>query len=147
MGFFSWITENTHRSIPSVYSDRDPIDVVMVAPDGRMWEEKAYEGYGDFGGKDYYELLAEINGLDSDRFKGIDVAFNPQKVGLEGKTILYPQLLEGTKSSISETTLKYLNFEQAQDDCEHQGFFYPEDDEDEDDDWIMSEDDEDEDEW
>ena len=35
-----------------------------------------YVGYGEVGGKDYYELLAEMNGLPSEREDGISLAFN-----------------------------------------------------------------------
>ena len=30
---------------------------------GNLWKEDNYEGYGVFGGKDFYELMAEMNGL------------------------------------------------------------------------------------
>jgi len=47
----------------------------MITPDGRIFTEKNYDGYGEFGGKDFYELLAELNGLVSDRSAGIDLCF------------------------------------------------------------------------
>jgi hypothetical protein len=35
----------------------------MVDHLGNQWIEDSYEGYGEFGGKDFYELLAEMNCL------------------------------------------------------------------------------------
>lgn len=47
---------------------------------GNRWEETEYEGYGVFGGKDFYELLAEMNGIegsaDQKRSEGISLAFS-----------------------------------------------------------------------
>lgn len=71
MGFFSWITKTRNgangRSICNKYSQYKTYKVHMISPiaiDGQtMWTEDEYEGYGIFGGKDYYVLLAEINNL------------------------------------------------------------------------------------
>ena len=65
MGFFSWKTQDTDRSIPNRWSTRKPFTVVMLDDKGNKWFEQNYDGYGRFGGKDYYELLAEMNGLVS----------------------------------------------------------------------------------
>ena len=52
---------------------------------GNVWKETEYEGYGEFGGKDYYQLLAEMNDLpvngdaDHDRQLGIDLYFDENK--------------------------------------------------------------------
>ena len=62
MGFFSWNTSDTQRSIANNYSKRGTFKVHMVTKDGRAYTEENYEGYGEFGGKDFYELLAELNG-------------------------------------------------------------------------------------
>lgn len=62
MGFFSWITQDTEESIPNNYSSREPFSVTMTDDKGNRWTENAYEGYGEFGGKDYYVLLSEMNG-------------------------------------------------------------------------------------
>ncbi|HWY35603.1 MAG TPA: hypothetical protein VNX68_13230 [Nitrosopumilaceae archaeon] len=35
----------------------------MITEDGQVFTEKEYEGYGTFGGKDIYDLIAEMNGL------------------------------------------------------------------------------------
>lgn len=63
MGYFSWKTSDTKRSIPNRYSSRDTFPVFMVLPDGRIFREDDYEGYGVFGGRDFFGLVAELNGL------------------------------------------------------------------------------------
>lgn len=77
MGFFSWKTQDTCRAIPNIYQNvRPTFTVYMVDPrDGTKYEESAYEGYGVFGGKDFYELLAELNGKQT-REEGIRLTFS-----------------------------------------------------------------------
>ncbi len=65
MGHFSWITKEG-EPIYHKDSDEDLFTVYMHAPDGRRWEEKNYAGLGIFGGKDYWQLLAELNGYPSE---------------------------------------------------------------------------------
>ena len=86
MGMFSWITTDTKKSIRSTYADDySPQTIYMRDNKGNVWIEDAYEGYGVFGGKDYYQLLAEMNkvegltgDVDEDRGKGIDLAFSDE---------------------------------------------------------------------
>ncbi len=66
MGFFSWKTQDTNKSIPSRYSSRKTTPVYLLDNKGNHWLESNYEGYGLFGGKDFYELLAEMNGKTKD---------------------------------------------------------------------------------
>lgn len=64
MGFFSWITSDTQRSIPNIHSPkRESFPVHMITEDGRVFSEPEYDGYGVFGGKDFYVLAAELNGV------------------------------------------------------------------------------------
>ena len=84
MGCFSWITMDTKRSIRNTWSDGyKPQTVFMRDHKGSVWIEDAYDGYGDFGNKDFYQLLAEMNevdgltgDVDKDRLLGIDLAFS-----------------------------------------------------------------------
>jgi hypothetical protein len=112
MGVFSWNTSDTGESIPSSgnLGDRPTFTVHMIAPDGRVWTEYDYEGYGVFGGKDYYELLAELNGIGSDRVDGISLSFS------EEPGIIVPRLVRNPK----------LKYEDVPDptSCEFQGYFY-----------------------
>jgi hypothetical protein len=128
MGFFSWKTQDTDRSICNSYSNRVPFLVQMVDNNGNVWSENEYDGYGRFGNKDYYELLAEMNGIECDligeeytyymRGAGIDLAFknNPSGVGTEG--VLYPNLVEMAKGWEYERM--------GPDTCDFQGYFYDE---------------------
>ena len=135
MGFFSWRTQDTDKSIANKYSTRFTFGVDMVDNKGNVWREIDYDGYGVFGGKDYYELLAEMNGVverdkvelqgeaytDYMRGKGIDLAFskgNGSGVGTEG--IYYPNLVEQADGWVYEMA--------GPDSCEYQGFFYDEED-------------------
>jgi hypothetical protein len=63
MGQFSWITQDTNESIRNNGSPHKRI-AYMHDNNGNVWEENDYEGYGVFGGKDFYILLAEMNGLE-----------------------------------------------------------------------------------
>ncbi len=76
MGFFSWKTADTKQSIWNVYTKKHR-PVYLLLPEGRpSISERAYEGYGEFGGVDAYELLARENGLGDNRESGIELAFD-----------------------------------------------------------------------
>lgn len=70
MGQFSWITSDTDQSVLCDGSVRSK----MLSPDGRVFPEHNYEGYGVFDGKDYFELVAELNGKTT-RQEGIDLLY------------------------------------------------------------------------
>ncbi len=108
MGFFSWITQDTGRSIANAYSGLEMFKVIMTDDKGNQWVEENYEGYGVFGGKDYYELLSEMNGGNGDRTEGIGLAFNKER-----KRIKYPSLSEDGKYR-----------EGQPESCPDQGYFY-----------------------
>ena len=112
MGFFSWITQDTGRSIANQYSNRKPFTVYMHDDKGNVWKEDNYEGYGEFGGKDYYELVAEMNGEISDRQIGIDIAFKDYSPNPD---IKYPNLTE---------TPDWTWVPEEADVCNEQGYFY-----------------------
>lgn len=82
MGQFSWVTQDTFKSIRNNVTGRKA-KAFMHDNKGNVWEENNYEGYGVFGGKDFYQLLAEMNDIegvngdvDNDRNLGIDLAFS-----------------------------------------------------------------------
>jgi hypothetical protein len=126
MGMFSWNTSDTKESIPASTSGKPSLHVKMLDDKGNEWIEKDYEGYGIFGGKDFYELLAEMNGLTT-REEGINLAFN-------GEPYKSPKLI---------TLGCDLEYEQLPNptSCEYQGYFYPDGDDDDEDDWGELEDD------
>jgi len=99
MGHFSWITQDTNEPIyingyqKPGYEQRT---YYMWDNNGNFWKETCYEGFGMFGSKDYYILLAEMNRTyDADvteeqkRKEGIDIEF-----GLDHNGILFPNLTE-----------------------------------------------------
>jgi len=106
MGLFSWKTQDTGRSIPCEDASRDQFEVTMTDNKGNRWTEKQYQGYGEFGGKDFFELLAEMNGR-SGRDAGIELC----------QPLLSPNLTENKNWT-------WINESPAN--CEFQGFFYEE---------------------
>jgi hypothetical protein len=87
-GQFSWMTQDTGQQIGS--QEENMIPVYMYDNKGNVWKESNYDGYGEFGGMDYYELLDKMNGGEGDRSRGIDLAFDKVKTDSE---ILYPALV------------------------------------------------------
>ena len=107
MGQFSWYTNDGVRILDNRQLKR-PVYMVGKMPDGRILtftEEYGYEGYGVFGGKDYYVFLAEMNGFTEQDFngdteqlrhKGIELAFAQDSSG-EHSDCKYPSLsLDGS---------------------------------------------------
>jgi len=86
-GQFSWMTQDTGQQIGS--QEGNTIPVYMFDNKGKYWYEPSYDGYGVFGGMDYYELLDQMNGGRGDRNEGVRKAFDPT---LEGK-LLFPALV------------------------------------------------------
>lgn len=134
-GQFSWMTQDTGQQIGS--QDGNQIPVYMFDDKGKYYYENDYEGYGEFGGMDYYELLDKMNGGSGDRSRGIDLAFGKEKTGSE---ILFPALV--TKPD--KFNYKQHNFAVEAETDPNQSWLAPEED---DDDYIMGdrEDDEEED--
>lgn len=126
MGFFSWKTMDTDTSIPNRYSNLKTFRVQMMDNKGNVWKEDDYEGYGTFGGKDYYELLAEMNGFQSDKIGneytdeargfGISLAFKDNGSGVGTKDVYYPNLVEQAKGWVYKMS--------GPDNCTFQGYFY-----------------------
>ena len=137
MGFFSWNTMDTDNSIANEHSNRKTFRVQMMDNKGNVWTEDNYDGYGRFGGKDFYELLAEMNGFESDktgdeytdeaRGFGINLAFKDNGSGIATSGVLYPNLVEQAKGWVYEMG--------GPDNCEYQGYFYDEEDLDGEDDY------------
>jgi hypothetical protein len=137
MGFFSWKTMDTDKSISNDYSSRGTFRVQMMDDKGNVWTEDNYEGYGVFGGKDYYELLAEMNGVKVDddvydcmspeqytdymRSEGISIAFKENGSGDHTFGIKYPNLVEMAKG----WTYQHWGPES----CPDQGYFYNDEEE------------------
>lgn len=106
-GQFSWLTNDTNTQIGSERENK--ITVFMYDNKGNKWTEKDYEGYGEFGGMDYYDLVATMNGYTEEDVKGmkgkvasiealrqlgIDLAFGKIKTKDKKKKTLFPALVE-----------------------------------------------------
>lgn len=131
MGFFSFITQDTGRSISNIHSSRGSFFVCMHDNKGNIWTESNYDGYGVFGEKDYYELLAEMNGL-SNRSEGIYLVYS-------GKPYIAPNITECIDWEWREDIPQI---------CQEQGFFYEDEElDDEWDDWENIDDLDDLDDW
>ena len=99
MGCFSWITQDTDMSI--LMDGHGPKSLqgktyYMWDNKGNCWAEPKYEGYGVFGKKDYFVLLAEMNcnyddnvSFDAKREYGIGLEYSSNKDG-----ILFPNFTE-----------------------------------------------------
>jgi hypothetical protein len=125
-GQFSWMTQDTGQQIGS--QDENKIPVYMFDDKGKYYYEKDYDGYGVFGGKDYYELLDQMNGGSGDRSKGIDLAFDKIQTS---SPILYPALI----TRPGEFNYKTHDFTQEAKHDPNQSWYdasYEEEDEDED---------------
>tara|TARA_B110000240_G_scaffold113633_1_gene127456 strand:- start:1511 stop:3529 length:2019 start_codon:yes stop_codon:yes gene_type:complete len=105
-GQFSWMTLDTEKQIGS--EKQNTIDVFMYDNEGNQWHEGNYEGYGEFGGMDFYTLLAKMNGYSDEdlilklkgkelRDLGIDIAFGKIKTKAKGNKVLFPALVEDPK--------------------------------------------------
>jgi len=102
MGCFSWITQNSNRSIimDGYGSRRYPCRTCYMWDNkGRRWRETSYEGYGVFGGKDFYVLLAEMNkeyGQDiseeQKRTEGIHMYFGENR--FDTSKLFFPNLTD-----------------------------------------------------
>ena len=114
MGFFSFKTQDTRRSIANSHSRKPVFKVYMVDDQNNEYFEPSYSGYGVFGGKDYFVLMAEMNGIQADseqrlRSHAIDLYFNPKP------DTLFPNLY-------AKAGKKWRN--KRPDQCPYQGFFY-----------------------
>ena len=132
MGFFSWNTQDTNQSIANSYSARRTFRVQMMDNKGNVWTEDNYEGYGEFDGKDFYELLDEMNGGSGDRQSGINLAFKNNGRGDHTEGVLYPNLVENADNWTYDP--------KGPESCPLQGYFYYDND---DSDYLESEDDND----
>lgn len=138
MGFFSWKTCDTDRSIANNWSGRETFKVHMITPGGQVFTESKYDGYGVFEGMDFYELLGVLNGLGANRYAAIDLVFKDNSSGDNTPGVIYPKLVEHLEKDVAKQWASLPNPES----CESQGFFYGEDSEDEEEDEDVEEEEE-----
>lgn len=145
-GQFSWMTQDSGQQIGS--EKENTIDVWMYDNTGNQYYEKKYDGYGEFGGMDYYELLARMNGYTDEDLQdkkflksirvmgkgsmrdiGIAIAFEKLKTRDKGGDVLFPALVADGKFN-----WKRHNFKIEAESDPNQSWFQ-EEEEDDDDDW------------
>jgi hypothetical protein len=118
-GQFSWMTQDTGQQIGS--EEENTIPVYMFDNTGEYWFEPSYDGYGVFGGKDYYELLDQMNGGKGDRDRGIDLAFDKEEIS---SPVLFPALV----TSPSNFNYKNHDFTKEPESDPNQSWYEPEED-------------------
>jgi hypothetical protein len=145
------MTQDTDEQIGS--EEENTIEVYMVDNMGNEYFEPEYDGYGNFGGEDYYDVLATMNGFTQEdvgikdnkgyetkelRSIGIQLAYG----GIEPKEgeVLFPALVTNPAMVGSG-----WDFTQRPEDDPNQSWDVSEYDEyDEEDDWGDYDDDDDE---
>lgn len=120
-GQFSWMTQDTGQQIGS--QDENKIPVYMFDDKGKYYYENDYDGYGVFGGKDYYELLDQMNGGIGDREEGIRKAFDAPAVA--AGEVLFPALV----TDPYKFNYKTHDFTQEAETDPNQSWYEPEEDE------------------
>jgi len=120
-GQFSWMTQDSNKQIGS--EKQNTIDVYMYDNEGNKWKETRYDGYGVFGGMDFYDLVATMNGYDADRDKGIDLAFGKLKTKDPKRKTLFPALVENPRYN-----WKRHNFTEQPDNDPDQSWYQEEED-------------------
>ena len=132
MGVFSWITQDTNKSIAIAGNPggRKHMSVTMTDNQGNHWREHAYEGYGEFGGMDYYVLVARMNpSLHSEvekemRNKSNHFIENPISLRDIGIEIAFGNYADEAKfPNLTEAT-QWQWIDNKPEDCEYQGYFY-----------------------
>ena len=85
MGCFSWFTQDKSHTRIVIGSVKKPIYMIGEVNGNRVTytERTYYEGYGVFGGKDYYEFMAQMNGKHLDDFEGDDKREQLRLAGIE----------------------------------------------------------------
>ena len=135
MGFFSWKTSDSSRSIANECSIRETFKVHLVTKCGKVFTETSYGGYGVFGGVDFYALMTYLNDKsvpapteegnvewsDEFRSKGITLAFG-------NESFESPKLVENLPSfeKGSDKWAMWFNDLPNSEMCDEQGYFYGE---------------------
>jgi len=132
MGNFSFMTGDTHESIPSEFSDHPDFPcrpVYLLQPDGNHILEEQYGGYGQFGGVDAFAWLARMNllkevteGKDDDEARGFGIDLFYDESGSHQTDLKFPLKFSFNKDAV------YAKVEAAKP-CDYQGDCYPDDNE------------------
>ena len=132
MGVFSWITQDTNKSIAIADNPggRSHFAVTMTDHKGNKWREYAYDGYGIFGGMDYYVLVAQMNpSLHAEAEKEINnkakqFVENPISLRDIGIEIAFGNYADEAKFPNLTENHNHGWVDNKPEDCEYQGYFY-----------------------
>jgi hypothetical protein len=130
MGFFSWKTADTGRSVSNWYSSKPTFQVHLWVPGKKVATEEAYEGYGEFDGHDYYDVFVDANkdhpeirkreespeDYREKRNIGISVCLAAEDGRIPRDGLVFPQLTEKDEEP-KDFSVPLAN-------CECQGYFY-----------------------
>jgi hypothetical protein len=119
MGFFSFKTTDTNKSVSNIHSDRGALAVYLIDNKGNKFYEPNYRGYGIFGGIDIFILIAEMNGHTFD--DNIDPDEQYDKLRDIGIDLFYDNP-EALTPNIFEAPSKFEN--KRLEACEFQGYYY-----------------------
>ena len=81
MGFFSFQTSDTKDSILNIHTGEHET-VYLLQPNGVNIEETDYEGYGEFGGNDAYDWLADNNIDKAIIYKALTLGIEKRDLGI-----------------------------------------------------------------
>ncbi len=131
MGFFSWKTSDTNKSISNKYSIRGALPVYLLIPKqfqkeyGKYIEEKNYDGYGVFGNEDVYSLVAKWNVTDR-CYKDGKLLDNEELRGIGIEIACYDEQNAALKYPIKLVENKELDYENVSPsrNASDQGYFY-----------------------
>lgn len=131
MGFFSWKTSDTDKSISNTNSSRGPLSVYVLCPDGSKLYEPQYEGYGVFAGRDVYALVAQWNAPEKCKDEQGNWLSDEEVRDLGIDLACYDKDNARLKFPIKIVENGKLNYEQVGPamSCDLQGYFYDDDDE------------------
>lgn len=127
MGFFSFKTTDTGDSISNRHSSLGTFPTVMVDNKGNAYYQQSYDGYGVFGGKDIFVLIAEMNGFEWNEEVDPDSEFKRMRdIGIdlyyEGSSrVIHPNIF-GSGPQGNNITWEWKDVPLLP--CEYQGYFY-----------------------
>lgn len=125
MGQFSWLTKQGEQIRNEYHNGQKVWMVFKKDNEVKVVKEEEYEGYGVFGGLDYFEVLAQMNG-NTTRDEGLEDYYTAG----EFNHVQFPQLFthEPTDHEIDS-----INWVEPNPDDPNQGWVVEEE---EDDDWY-----------
>jgi hypothetical protein len=119
MGFFSFKTTDTNKSVSNAHSRRGALAVYLIDNKGNKYYEDDYGGNGRFGGIDIFILIAEMNGHTFDDDIDPDLQYDKLRgIGID----LFYDHPDAVTPNICQKPKEWVN--KRLEACEFQGYFY-----------------------